>query len=205
MTKQLSGNKIIRRIMTAIGIILCIALIPVLIVNITIIIKSYVSPDQVPSFMGYKPFIVLSGSMSPAINVGDLVLTKETATSSLAVGDIIAFREGDSVITHRIVGITEVDGEQQYTTRGDANNVDDAKPVTAAMIEGAYSLGIPNMGNVALFMQTPIGMLICIGTPVLLLIAYDIIRRRRYDREKQKTTMELEKELARMREQVQAN
>lgn len=205
MTKQPSGNKIIRRIMTTIGIILCIALIPVLIVNITIIVKSYVSPDEVPSFMGYKPFIVLSGSMSPAINVGDLVVTKETDTSSLAVGDIIAFREGESVITHRIVGITETDGELQYTMKGDANNVDDAKPVTEKMIEGAYTLGIPKMGNVALFMQTPIGMLICIGIPVLLLISYDIIRRRRFDREKQKATMELEKELARMRGQVQSN
>ncbi len=205
ITKSPNPTRVIRRITTAIGIILCVVLIPILIVNITIIVKSYVYPDKVPSFLGYKPFIVLSDSMNPGINSGDLVLVKETSPSSLKTGDIIAYREGDSVVTHRIVGITEADGTLQFTTKGDANNVDDANTVNSENIEGSYLLDIPKLGNAALYLQTPVGMLICIGIPVLLLVAYDIIRRRRYDLEKQKATKELEKELERMREQVQPN
>jgi signal peptidase len=174
----------------------------VLIINMTIIIKSYVKPNDVPSFMGYKPFIVLSDSMNPDIKAGDLVLTKEPDSASLKVGDVISYRVGDSVITHRIADITETDGVKSFITRGDANNADDTEPITESQIEGALLLTIPNLGNTALFMQTPIGMLVCIGIPVLLLVAYDIIRRRRYDREKQKKTLELEKELERMRAQA---
>jgi signal peptidase len=194
-----------RWLITVIGIILCLTLVPVLIVNITIIVKSYVNPDKVPSFMGYKPFIVLSDSMNPGISAGDLVLTKEADTDTLKVGDIISYRVGDSVITHRITGITEKDGTLSFTTKGDANDADDAKPIDATMIEGTMLLNIPKFGNVALFMQTPAGMLICIGVPVLLLVAYDILRRRRYDQEKHKKTIELEKELELMRGQIKLN
>jgi signal peptidase len=53
-------------------------LIIVLLINFTIIIKSKTSKDKVPSVFGYKPFIVLSGSMQPNIKIGDLVFVKNS-------------------------------------------------------------------------------------------------------------------------------
>ncbi len=195
-------KKVVQKTMTATGIVLCIVMIPLLIVSLTIIVKSYVHPDEVAGFFGYKPFIILSDSMKPELNSGDLILIKETDPARLNAGDIIAYRYGDSVVTHRIVDTTEKDGETQYITRGDANNADDSRPVSRQMVEGALFTNIPKFGNVALFMQTPFGMLLCIGVPVLLLLAYDIIRRRRYDNENKKVTIKLEKELERMRSRI---
>lgn len=200
--KKLLSQKAIKVVKTTVGILLCVALIPLLVANITIIINSYVNPDEVPSFLGYKPFIVLSDSMNPVINSGDLVITKETEAGALNVGDIISYRSGDSVVTHRIAEITETDGALSFITKGDANNTEDGKPVSADMVEGTTLSILPKLGNVALYMQTPVGMLVCIGIPVLLLVGYDIIRRRRYDREEQKKTLELEKELERLRTQT---
>jgi len=200
--KKLLSQKAIKVVKTTVGILLCVALIPLLVANITIIINSYVNPDEVPSFLGYKPFIVLSDSMNPVINSGDLIITKETEAGALNVGDIISYRSGDSVVTHRIAEITETDGALSFITKGDANNTEDGKPVSADMVEGTTLSILPKLGNVALYMQTPVGMLVCIGIPVLLLVGYDIIRRRRYDREEQKKTLELEKELERMRTQA---
>lgn len=200
--KKLLSQKAIKVVKTTVGILLCVALIPLLVANITIIVNSYVNPDEVPSFLGYKPFIVLSDSMNPVINSGDLVITKETEAGALNVGDIISYRSGDSVVTHRIAEITETDGALSFITKGDANNTEDGKPVSADMVEGTTLSILPKLGNVALYMQTPVGMLVCIGIPVLLLVGYDIIRRRRYDREEQKKTLELEKELERMRTQA---
>lgn len=205
MNKEALEKTSNKKWMTIIGIILCLLMIPVLVVNITIIIKSYVDPDKVPGFLGYKPFIVLSDSMNPGIQTGDLVLSRETDTGKLTVGDVVTYRVGDSVVTHRIVGITDKDGALSFTTRGDANNADDTNPVDATMIEGRVLINIPKLGNAALFMQTPAGMLICIGIPVLLLVGYDILRRRRYDKEKRLRTSELEKELELMRAQVKTN
>lgn len=200
--KKLLSQKAIKVVKTTVGILLCVALIPLLVANITIIINSYVNPDEVPSFLGYKPFIVLSDSMNPVINSGDLIITKETEAGALNVGDIISYRSGDSVVTHRIAEITETDGALSFITKGDANNTEDGKPVSADMVEGTTLSILPKLGNVALYMQTPVGMLVCIGIPVLLLVGYDIIRRRRYDREEQKKTLELEKELERLRTQT---
>jgi signal peptidase I len=68
--------------------------------------------------------------MEPAIPSGSLVLVQETKPDLLEVGDVISFYSRDpslngSVNTHRIVSV-ENDGEScSFTTRGDANNVDD--------------------------------------------------------------------------------
>ncbi|MGI6120505.1 MAG: S26 family signal peptidase [Desulfosporosinus sp.] len=60
--------------------------------------KSYIYPDKVPDFMGYKPFIVLSGSMEPTILTGDLVLTKEISAGTIAKDDIIAFKTDKRIL-----------------------------------------------------------------------------------------------------------
>ena len=187
-----------RKILNVVGIVLCIILIPFLIINITIIARSFLYPDKVPSFMNFKPFIVLSDSMLPAIKSGDLVLVRQVNTSELAKGDIIAYKEGDSVITHRIVRIDEVTGGMQYITKGDSNNAEDTTPVTADMVEGTYLLHIHNLGNVALFMQEPLGIMLFIALPLILFILYDILRRRLADSSKRKRPKELEKELEKM-------
>lgn len=190
------------RVMNVIGILLCVVLIPILIINLTLIVKSFARPEQVPDFMGYKPFIVLSGSMEPVFASGDLVLVKEVQADSLNEGDIIAFREGNAVITHRIVSITAEDGDRRYVTKGDNNNVEDSIAVTDHMIEGIYLLKIDGLGNAGMFMQTPLGMVIFIALPLILFILYDILRRRYYERRERERTREMEEELARMRQKI---
>lgn len=190
------------RVIKGISILLCVILIPILVINLTLIVKSFVSPDKVPNFMGYKPFIVLSGSMEPVFASGDLVLVKEVPSDSLKEGDIIAFREGNAVVTHRILTITEEDGARRYVTKGDNNNVEDSIPITDEMIEGVYLQKIDGLGNAAMFMQTPLGMIVFIALPLILFILYDIFRRRHYERREKDRTREMEEELARMRQKI---
>ena len=195
-----------KKILSILGIVLCVILIPLLIINLTIIVKSFIYPNDVPSFMGYKPFIVLSNSMLPTIEVGDIVLDMTVDPSKLAVGDVISFREGTStVITHRIVNITESGGTRQFTTRGDNNNTDDSNPVQQTDVEGKMLSNVHHVGDAALFMQTKSGMLIFIVLPLVLLVCFDIFRRRSLDKSKKKETADLEKELERMRNLISTN
>ena len=93
------------------GIFVSVLLVLVLVVNVTIIVKSYIHPDRVPDFLGYKPFIVLSGSMEPAIHAGDLIITRVTEPEHIAEGDIIAFRADKNVIvTHRVTDVQTGEG-----------------------------------------------------------------------------------------------
>ncbi|MDD4565909.1 MAG: signal peptidase I [Eubacteriales bacterium] len=198
MAKMKTGN----RVMQVIGILLCVVLIPMLVINLTLIVKSFTNPEEVPDFMGYKPFIVLSGSMEPVFYSGDLAFVKETPADSLKEGDIVAFREGNSVITHRIMAITAEEDERQYITKGDNNNTEDRIIVTDEKIEGLYLSKISGLGNTAMFMQTPLGMVIFIALPLIFFILYDIFRRRHYEKRERERTKELEEKLAEMQQRM---
>ena len=72
--KNSTGNRDVKhKILTVIGTILCIILLPILIINCTLIVKSYTS-EEVPDVGGYLPLIVLTDSMYPVIESGDLII-----------------------------------------------------------------------------------------------------------------------------------
>lgn len=187
-----------------ISIIVLILLLPVLIVNSVILINSYTKPDEIPSFMGWKPFIVLSGSMETEIKTGDIVVVKEVPIEDVKLNDVIAFKEDGIVITHRIVEIKEDNGVKKYITKGDNNNVKDSGFVLKEQIEGVYQFRIEGLGNLAMFIQTPIGMLVCLSIPlgILLLIQMsDNKKIQKEQREKYRKEKDLEKEIEMLRKQ----
>jgi len=197
-----NGKEKGRGLWTTLVVLVCVLLIPLLVVNLTIIIKSIADPQQVPGFLGYKPLIVLSGSMEPTILPGDIVIVKEVPAEDLQKGDIVSYLRENSVITHRIMEISQTDGNRNFYTKGDNNNADDGVPVTDDMLEGKYLFRIPRLGHAAIFMQTPTGMLLFIAVPLILFILYDVFRRRHYDKREEKATKQLEAELEAMKKKL---
>ena len=116
------------------------------------------SPDKVPSVFGYKPFVVLSGSMESEISVGDLVFVKNVDVNTLKTNDIIAFRDNENLVTtHRIVDEIKIDNKRCFKTKGDSNNEEDEGTVCEKQIEGKYQGKIAKIGNVIIFIQKPLG------------------------------------------------
>ena len=188
----------------AISIIIVVILLPVLFVNSVILIDSLIHPDEVPSFFGWKPFIILSGSMESEIMPGDIAIVKEVDTKTLKVGDVIAFKNDDLVITHRIKEIKTQDGKTKYITKGDNNNTNDFDAVMPDQVEGIYVLRIPNLGNLAIFIQTPIGMLVGLSIPLILLILLhkkESMDSKKELKEKTNKEKEMEEELKKLRKQ----
>lgn len=196
--KDRESNKSLSRV----ALVICILLLPIIVANLTIIIGSFLHPDEVPGFLGYKPFIVLSDSMLPTISSGDLVLVKEVDVEKLEQGDVIAFREGTSVVTHRIVEVMNEGDAKRFRTKGDNNNVADPLLVRPEMVEGVYLFAMPGFGKAAVFIQTPVGMTLVIALPLILFVTYEAVRRKKVDRERQERTEALERELERMRERI---
>jgi signal peptidase len=186
---------------TIFGTILCIILIPILIVNVTMIVKGFTNSDKVPTFLGYAPMIVLTDSMYPEIKSGDLIIIKTVDVEQLQAGDVISFFDpdstGTSVVTHRIVRIEKENG-LTFITKGDANNAEDT-PLPAANVVGIYKALIPGAGNVAMFLQTTPGLVVCVALPMVLLIAYELIRRKKYEKSKEQDTKALLAELEALR------
>lgn len=192
--------------LTTVGIILCVILVPILLINLTLIAKSYLNKDEVPNISGTTPLIVLTDSMYPVIESGDLIICKGAEAEEIQVGDIIAFFDpagnGTTIVTHRVIEVVEENGQLAWRTKGDNNNTEDRLPVTADKLVAVYEgTRIPGFGNVALFMQSTPGLIICVVCPILLLVGYDMLRRHLYEKANKKDTDQLMAELEELRRQ----
>lgn len=193
-----------QKLLTIIGAVLCVILIPILIVNLTLIIKSYVHEDQVPGIGGYSPLIVLTDSMLPKISSGDLIIVQQTDPAEVKVGDVISFFDpagnGTSVVTHRVIELVTENGVTKWRTRGDNNNTEDRELVPMDNLVGVWQgTRVAGAGNVAMFLQSTPGLIVCIACPIALLVGYDVLRRRKYEKAQRQDTDALLAELEQLR------
>lgn len=132
----------------------------------------------IPILLGIKPFIVLSGSMEPTIKVGSIAyINTHEKVQNIKDGDIIAFSFGDSQVTHRVLKINE---NQTFTTKGDANSVEDFAPVNFENYKGKTIFWIPNIGKVLLKTNTKTGKIIIaliVGFNIFFIIFDDIFEK----------------------------
>ncbi len=126
----------------------------------------------VPQWIGYSPYIVLSGSMEPNYPVGSIVFIRKTVPVEVRINDVIMFTLADSTpVTHRVVDI--LPEEQAFVTKGDANNVSDFTPVPFERVVGKAKFRIPLLGFLTVFLQTGIGMTVfCIILASLILVEF---------------------------------
>jgi signal peptidase len=196
-------NTAVHKVLTGVGIVLCVILIPILVINCILIVKSFTS-EEVPSVAGTLPLIVLTDSMYPQIQSGDLIICHTAEPEEIEENDVIAFFDpagnGSTIVTHRVIDVTELNGKIAWRTKGDNNNTEDRLLVTADKLVAVYEgTRLAGFGNVALFMQTTPGLIVCVVCPILLLVGYDMIRRRLYEKNHQQDTDELMAELEELR------
>ena len=202
-TTQVTKVSLGRKIINAICIVLCVILSMMLISNITIIVKGWFEPEKPPAVMGITPMVVLSGSMAGTheghIEVGDLIFIDNTTAEEVEVGDVISYMQDKVVVTHRVIEKIGEGEDIKFRTIGDANNAEDESLVSASKLIGKYKVSIPYLGDFALFLQTPLGMVLFVGIPLFGFIIYDIIRRQRLAKKENEKTAELEAEIERLK------
>ena len=184
---------------------LCVLMLPLLLMNIVLIFKSIIHPNDLPTIFGYKPLIVLSDSMYPTIKKGDLIFTQVVDVKDLKPGDVITYREYEddgktlgTVVTHKIYDITtetdgehagqlkfrtyginnqrQADGKIQYNENGEMVVINMDDAVYAPQIEGRYTSKINGLGSFIYWMQGTWGLIVCIGIPLVAFIVYEFIK-----------------------------
>jgi len=118
-----------------------------------------------------KIFVVLSGSMEPAIKTGSVIVVKPT--KDYKIGDIITFGKNtrtETPITHRIVEIIDDNGRVKYATKGDANNAADNSQVASNRVIGKVYFKAPYLGYAIDSAKKPYGFLFIIIVPALIII-----------------------------------
>lgn len=114
---------------------------------------------------------ILSGSMSPAIKPGSLVISTASRSSEYRTGDIITMRltggYRELYVTHRISAVKfDQAGLEYLETKGDANTNGDPWRVLPSQVVGRVLLAIPFIGSALL----PIKLLAIIAITIFSLL-----------------------------------
>jgi len=127
-----------------------------------------------PHVLGYRTMTMLTASMSPEIDPGDVTIVTPMAVSDVTEGMVITYHkpiDDQSLVTHRVVSVvTGPDGAVQIQTKGDANEAID--PWTATLQgDTAYQVRavIPELGHVIQALRAPVvAQVLLYGAPALL-------------------------------------
>lgn len=150
-----------KRILNVLGLLVLIAIVlPFLI---------YAVPGAIGADASH---VVLSGSMAPAIEAGDVVIVRDVPAQTIEEGDVITFETptGGLPTTHRVTEVQGSGADLAFQTKGDANEDADPERISPAEVNGKVIGVIPFIGHVILFATTPLGLVVFLGLPFGLLI-----------------------------------
>lgn len=176
--------KVLKKIGAA---IVAIIIVLVLIASVCIIIAN-VSVDkeagEVPNLFGYTIAAVQTDSMADTFYAGDLVIGKTVdSNTEIKVDDIISFYQkvDDTTIvnTHRVVDIVEDGAFTYYVTQGDNRDMcpePDPTDKSISDVVSVYEGKISGVGKVLEFLKKPLGFLLCLVLPIVVLIIYEIYK-----------------------------
>ena len=170
-----------------INILIDIVVVIILIISLFIVVISITSKSSgIPNIFGYAPLSVMSDSMSPTFEEGDMIISRQVDPSSInvEVGDVVTFPfeiEGQNVYnTHRVVEIIKDDGITYYKTQGDnktTNPEPDTELQNVTTVKAVWTgARIPNVGRFLNFIRTQLGFFLVILLPMILFFVYEAIR-----------------------------
>jgi signal peptidase len=132
-----------------------------------------------PQLLGGRAFTVMSGSMSPAIETGDIVVTRGISPLDARIGDVVTFRDPENqkrLLTHRVTDVRYREGFVNVTTKGDANTKLERWTVADDGRIGRVMVRLPKLGYLAAQAGSPVGRLLLIAVPAVLLTGLGLVR-----------------------------
>lgn len=149
------------------AIIKYIILFIITLIIVSVMGQLMVNKNKTPNFFGYKIYVVLTGSMEPEINIGDVVIVKNDEV--VAPGNIVAYREGRTIIIHRVVNVKIENNTVYLITKGDANKANDIFPIDVKNVEGKCVGVIPYLGYIFIIVYK-YWILIIVALVVLIIV-----------------------------------
>lgn len=153
-----------------------------------VLLDSWIHPNEIPSFFGWKPFIMTNDKIDN-IKKGDIVFVKEFDSLKLNENDIIAYKNQSNYVT--IGKIILIDDELITIKPNTLKN--EYYYITHDQVEGKYKFSIALIGLVALELQKPLIAGICLLFPVVVIVLLSLIDNRK-TKKKKKVNKQKEKE-----------
>ncbi len=160
-------------------------ILSVLIIGILLvyIVLQLVAPRMTIKVFGFKPYVVVTESMEPVINVNDMVVTRQFDLEEAEEGDIITFHADinydgtDEIVTHYIYSIETTNDNTTIRTNRHFDDSETVLPDTWQLSEedvlGTYWFHIPYIGMITEFLKSPFGIIALVAnTGIIVAIVY---------------------------------
>lgn len=198
------GKKIVFAIINIISILVIAAAVFVLLVVLL------TSPGKPPSIMGYTVLRITTGSMAPTYDIDTMIVVKKTDPSQIKENDVITFYSTDpaldgSLNTHRVVAVSQENGQYTYVTKGDNNNVVDAYDVSSDNLLGKVVGSSMILGKLSRLCANPLVFIPIILVPLAIILISNLVRTVTYTRKlmKDEERAAIEEALQQLREKKQ--
>ncbi len=174
MLKRIRKNKVYKISSTIIKAFFSFAVILIVLV----IFIQRVSNNKA-TLGGYSIFTIISSSMAPEYNVGDMVFAKEKKFEDINIGDDVVYlgKEGDfanKIVTHRVIGKSTVDGKYVFETKGIANEIADPK-IEGSQIKGVVIFKGVLISAISRLVNNMYGFYFLLFVPLSILIFFEIL------------------------------
>ncbi len=173
--EKLRNNKVLKVIKIILNVIVILF---VLLFLLVVCLQRF--SDNKLSLFNYRMFTVISGSMEPKYNVGDVLIAKDVEPSTIKVGDTVSYLGNsgsfkNKVITHQVVEIeTDADGKYIFHTKGIDNPAEDPI-VYEDQLYGVIVYKSVILSFIYKIVATPIGLFLFVVLPILYIIGSEII------------------------------
>jgi len=187
--KTSTGRGLLRKAGDVAGTLVAILVVAVACFVLVIAVATRFAAKQEFTVFGHPVLVMLSGSMTPVIRTGDLIIDRPVSrpeAEHLHVGQIITFTDApgsSTVITHRIHRVVHRHGFVLYETKGDANNAPDAELRPPSDVLGTYATKIPRGGYLLFNLHKPLVLLLLLLAPVLWFVGEPLRRKAREENE----------------------
>lgn len=172
--KKLKDNKILKILFMLVRAV--VTLFIVLIVSVIFVQR--ISNNKV-TLGGYSVFTIITESMLPKYEVGDMLLAKKISSDKIKIGDDLVYlgKEGsfsDKIVTHQVIDVVLENGKYSYHTKGLANNIEDPV-VSEEQVYGVviYKLNILSM--LSKLVNNVYGFYFLIFIPFVVMIFFEVI------------------------------
>lgn len=147
--------------------------------GVLILLVGFLATLLVGSMLGYRALTIRSGSMTPTIRVGDVVVDTSVSPLTVRPGQIVTFRDpaiGQQLVTHRVVSMHRAGKAVNFVTKGDANLVTEhwSVPVTGHL--GRRVFVVPGLGRIVAALSAKVVRVLALALSALLLAGLGLRR-----------------------------
>lgn len=174
MLKKIKNNKFLKIAMTAIRTIITVFLL----ILICIIFIQRVSNNNF-AVGGIRVFTIITGSMLPEYEVGDMIISKEVSAENIQIGDNVVY-EGlvddfnGKIVTHKVIDKDEVNGEYKFITKGLNNDIEDPE-ISEKQILGKVIYKTTILSIISKLINNTATFYLVVFIPFVLLVFFEIV------------------------------